>query len=123
MPESKKSALNALTAAARVRLKLLALKAIPEIERRAVEWLAENKGAVFGDKREAALEYMCEQYKRSTASIPGLKDTDLDDKVFRQYAEQYLDWAWEQLGELVNDAARLPAPSTTASELPAGGVK
>lgn len=123
MPESKKSALDTLTAAARVRLKLLALKAIPEIERRAVEWLAENKGAVFGDKRKAALEYMCEQYKRSTSGVPGLKDTDLDDKVFREYAEKYLDWAWEQLGELVNDAARLPAPSTTASELPAGGVK
>lgn len=103
----------------KLQLKLLALKAIPEIERRAVKWLAENKDQVFGSKRAAALAYMKEQYAKSTAGIPGLNATDLDDKEFAKLAEKYLDWAWAQLGDVVNDVVREPVNNDHS--LPAGG--
>lgn len=103
----------------RIQLKLLALKAIPEIERRAVKWLEENKDQVFGSKRAAALAYMKDQYAKSTARIPGLNATKVDDEWFAEQAEHYLDWAWAQLGDVVNDVVREPVNNDHS--LPAGG--
>ncbi|RJF74904.1 hypothetical protein D3875_02605 [Deinococcus cavernae] len=105
----------------KLQLKLLALKAIPEIERRALAWLAENKDQVFGNKRAAALAYMKEQYAKSTAHVPGLNATDIDDRWFTEQAEHYLDWAWAQLGDVVNGVVREPVNNDPT--LPKGGLQ
>lgn len=105
----------------KLQLKLLALKAVPEIERRALAWMAEHKDQAFGSKREAALTYMKEQYAKSTQRIPGLNATTVDDELFAAYAGQYLDWAWAQLGAVVNGMSHEPVNNDAT--LPAGGLQ
>ncbi len=88
----------------------IALKAVPEIEKRALEWLAQNGKTVFGDRREEALKYIMEAYKIASARVPLLALTDMDDKLVREYAEQALDWAWGQLEDIVHEEVRVTDP-------------
>ncbi|WP_019585204.1 hypothetical protein [Deinococcus apachensis] len=104
-----------------VEFKLLALKAVPEIERRALEWKAQHGDKMFADKRTLALDYIVSSYAAATAGVPGLNLTTLDDDFVRAQAAKALDWAWSQTGDLVNQTVH--APVTNDSTLPTGGLQ
>jgi hypothetical protein len=108
-----------MTNALKRHLKLLALKALPEIEQRAARWFQQH-GEKLGGKRELALDYMEAQYTRATAAIPGLKDTSIDDLLMRQFSGEALDWAWELIGDQINALGRAPVNNDTS--LPNGGL-
>lgn len=104
-----------------IEFKLIALKALPEIERRALEWKAQHGDKVFGDKRTLALDYIVGTYTAATAGVPGLNLTTLDDEFVRAQAAKALDWAWAQAGDLINETVH--APVTNDASLPAGGLQ
>lgn len=104
----------------KVQMKLLALRAIPEIERRAAEaWKVH--GTKITDKEEQAVEYIVGSYATATAGVPGLNATKFDDEIVRDQARKALKWAWAQIGDIVNDVTREPV--TNDLSLPAGGLK
>ena len=103
-------------------LKLLALKAIPEVERRAIEWYLKHGEKIVGQAKDGqALDAIMEAYKVATSSIPGLNATTIDDELVRKYAREALDWAWNEIGDIVNDASKPPVADD--SSLPKGGVQ
>lgn len=109
-----------MTNALKRHLKLLALKALPEIEQRAALWFQQH-GQKLGGKRELALDYMLAQYARATAGVPGLSMTTIDDALVRQFSGEALDWAWSLIGDQINALGR--APITTDTSLPNGELK
>ncbi|GGL16086.1 hypothetical protein [Deinococcus radiotolerans] len=110
--------MNANLLKLKLYLKLLALKALPDIERRALE-AYERTGTVVHDKRQFAREYVLERYAQATAKIPGLRDTKLDDLAVGAAIDETLDWAWDQLGDVLNSISHDPV--VTAPDLPKGG--
>lgn len=86
-------------------LRTLAAKAIPELERKAMEWYLRH-GDVLRDKRELALDYAMQQYAQATARIPVLAATTLDDQTVRQLLRQALDSVWTELDDRIKQAAR-----------------
>lgn len=109
-----------MTNALKRHLKLLALKALPEIEQRAALWFQQH-GEKLGGKRELALDYMVAQYARATATVPGLKDISIDDALVRQFSGEALDWAWTLIGDQINALGRAPVNNDTS--LANGGMK
>ncbi len=99
-------------------LRTLAAKAIPEIERRAIAWLLQNRGLLQG-KMELAEEYAMEQYAALTANVPGLNTTKFDDEIVRAELRRALKQAWEHADEEIKQAARRVRESLPpASEAP-----
>ena len=102
-------------------LKLLALKAVPEIERRAIEWYLKTGEKIVGKAKDGqALDAIMAAYKVATSSIPGLNMTTIDDELVRKAAREALDWAWNEIGDIVNDASKPPV--TDDASLPKGGL-
>ena len=107
------------------RVKLLALAAIVQAEIWAADQL-ETVGAVIKgpEKRVQAVAAVVSEYKRLTAGIALLNMTTADDELIETAAEKAVDWAFDRAGEAINAArAALPTPSTTAPELPVGGLE
>ncbi|MBZ9750744.1 hypothetical protein K7W42_07705 [Deinococcus sp. HMF7604] len=103
-----------------LQMKLLALRAIPEIERRAAEaW--QQHGSKVTDKENQALAYIVGAYATATAGVPGLNATKFDDEIVRDHARKALRWAWGQIGDIVSDVAREPVTDDTS--LLKGGVQ
>jgi len=104
--------LNAL----KLQLKLLALKALPEIERQSVAVAQTGIKLVSPAKRAQGTEYIVAQYAKVTANVPGLKDTLVDDALVREHAGEAIDWAFGQIGSLLNGLVH--APVADDSSLP-----
>lgn len=102
----------------KLHLKLLALKALPDIERRALE-AYQRTGVVIKDKRAFARQYVLDRYAKATAHVPGLNATTLDDLAVGAAVDEALDWAWDQLGDVLNSISH--DPEVRAPELPQGG--
>lgn len=65
----------------RLQMSLLALVAIPEVERRAAEWQARDGQPVPGEvKRHLALEHMLAAWPDATRCIPGLNLTLISER-------------------------------------------
>ena len=109
--------LNAL----KLQLKLLALKALPEIERQAIAAAQTGIKLVGPAKKAQAVEYIVAQYAKATANVPGLKDTLVDDDLVREHAGEAIDWAFDHVGGLLNSLVH--APVTDDAALPQGGLK
>lgn len=86
-------------------LRTLAAKAIPEMEKRAIEWYLRH-GEVLRDKRALALDYAMQQYKAATKNVPLLAATEIDDQLVRQMLSQALDSVWTELDDRIKQAAR-----------------
>ncbi|GAA3995131.1 hypothetical protein GCM10022631_01570 [Deinococcus rubellus] len=114
--------MNALTLnTLKLHLKLLALKALPEIERQAVAVAQAGITLASAAKRAQGTEYIVTQYAKATANVPGLKDTLVDDQLVREHAGEAIDWAFGQIGGLLNGLVH--APVTDDGTLPQGGLK
>ena len=109
--------LNAL----KLQLELLALKALPEIERQAVNIAQTGIKLVGPAKRAQGTEYVVAQYAKATANVPGLKDTLVDDELVREHAGEAIDWTFGQIGGLLNGLVH--APVTDDGTLAPGGLK
>ncbi len=101
-----------------LQLKLLALKAIVETERRGIEYFSAN-GEKLKDKSDVALAYLKGAYATATAGVPGLNATTIDDMLLADAMVKARDWAWDQIGGLVNQISSEPV--TDDSTLPTGG--
>lgn len=108
-------------------LRTLVAKAIPEMEKRAIEWYLRH-GEVLRDKRALALDYAMQQYKAATKNVPLLAATEIDDQLVRQMLSQALDGVWVELDDRIKQAARdvtQPAQSgrdaQAASDMMRGG--
>lgn len=99
------------------QLKLIALKALPAIEQKAIAFAKETHQKMAG-KRGAAVDYVMQQYGAIEASIPGLKDTTLDNDLLRAQAGAAVDWAWGELGDVINALGRQAAQPTPAQPAP-----
>lgn len=92
-----------------LQLKLWALKAIPAVEARAIEWFNQNGEKIIGvEKRKQAVEEIMKAYRVASVGIPGLSLTTIDDEIVRAAAVKALDWAWEEIGEIINEASAAP---------------
>ncbi|MFB9994931.1 hypothetical protein ACFFLM_23555 [Deinococcus oregonensis] len=67
------------------------------------------------------LEAIMQASRLATQNVPGLSLTTIDDELERKAACKALDWAWAEMGDIVNDASKPPV--TDDSSLPIGGVK
>ncbi len=106
----------------KLQLRLLALKAIPEIEQKAVEWYLQHGEKIVGKAKDGlALDAIMKAYGLATSSVPGLNLTTLDDDLVRKAAREALDWAWAEIGDLINDVSKPPVTDDTT--LPTGGLK
>lgn len=99
-------------------LRLLALKALPDVERRALE-VYERTGVIVKDKEELAVQYGMERYAQVTAKVPGLNATTLDDLAVETMMREAVRWAWGKLGVALNEISH--DPEVRAPELPQGG--
>jgi len=114
--------MNALTLKAlKLQLQLLALKALPEIELQAVHIAQVGITLVSPARRAQGIEYIVAQYAKVTANVPGLKDTLVDDELVREHAGEAIDWAFGQIGGVLNGLVHVPV--TDDSTLPQGGLK
>lgn len=103
-----------------IRLKLLAFEALPEIERRGLDYLQQH-GTKLVDKRQMAIDFIMARYSQFTAVIPGLNLTTIDDDLVRAKAGEAIDEAWKKLGTTLNKLSRQPI--TDDATLPKGGPK
>ncbi len=106
-------------------LKLLAIAAIAQTEMWAAQQLEELGKVISGpDKHEEAKNWVLLEYKKFEVGIVILNATDVDDALVEKAAGAAIDWAFERAGEAVNAARKLlPVPTTTAPELPVGGLE
>lgn len=83
----------------------LAAKAIPEIERLAIEaYLKDRTG--FRDKGRMAVQYAMTQYKVMSARIPALALTTLDDMALEMALNAVVDEVFRTLDKRITQAAR-----------------
>lgn len=103
-------------------LRLYALKAISEVEAQARILLATEGPKLIGEeKRRMAVQHVMTGYRIITANVPVLNATDIDDRLAQQWAEEAVDWACEQIGDLINKVGRTPVAGV--SDLPAARVE
>jgi hypothetical protein len=106
-------------------LKLLAIAAIAQAEMWAAKQLEELGQKISGtDKRAEAKNWVLLEYKKFEAGIVILNATEIDDAIVDKAAGDAIDWAFERAGDAVNAARKLlPLATTTAPELPVGGLE
>lgn len=103
-------------------LRLLAIKAMSEVETQARMLVAVEGPKLLGkEKWDMAVNLVCQGYSVLSANIPILNATDLDDNLVRHWAAEAVDWACEQVGNLINQVGRTPVVG--ASEVPAARVE
>ena len=104
-----------------ITLKMLALKALPQVEMQSVAWLAtQHEKLSSPEKREMGIDYVVAQYAAATKGIPALNATTIDDAIVRQLAGEAVDWAFEQIGAQLNHLAHTPVNND--STLKPGGL-
>ncbi|WP_034335153.1 hypothetical protein [Deinococcus misasensis] len=90
-------------------LRLLAIKAMSEIEHQARVLLATEGQKLLGaEKRQLAVSAVMQGYAALTVNIPVLNATQIDDHLVRRWAEEAVDWACEQLCDVINKLGRTP---------------
>lgn len=103
-------------------LRLLALKAYAEVETQARTLLATEGPKLLGEeKRLLAVNIVMQGYEVLSANIPVLNATQIDDRLVRRWAKEAVDWACEQVGDLINAVGRTPVVGAT--DLPAARVE
>lgn len=90
-------------------LRLLALKAYAEVEAQGRLLLATEGPKLLGEeKRLLAVNIVMQGYQVVTANVPILNATTIDDNLVRQWAAEAVDWACEEIGDLINRVGRTP---------------
>ena len=107
------------------QLRIYAVEAVFKVERWAKQQLLEGHKKLSGaEKKIEAKNFILAEYKKATANTPILGTTTIDDDLVYKAADIAVDFAFEQVGNLVNELGKLlPDASTTASELPQGGLQ
>lgn len=103
-------------------LRLLAIKAYAQVEAQARMLVATEGPKLLGEeKRMLAVNIVMQGYAVLTANVPVLNATTIDDNVVRQWAKEAVDWACEEVGDLINHVGRTPVVG--APEIPAARVE
>lgn len=97
-------------------LRLLALKAVANVEHQARVFLAtEGIKWTSEDKQKMAVNLVMEGYKVMTANIPILSGSQVDDVLVKKWCTQAVNWACNEVCDLINSLGRTPV--TGAPEL------
>ncbi|MFC3859379.1 hypothetical protein ACFOPQ_01140 [Deinococcus antarcticus] len=104
-------------------LRSWATKAIVATEQAAIDYYLQN-GRKLQDKKDWALDYGVEQYRKATRNVPFLNSVTWDDELVRSQLSKTIDDLFTELDSRITQAARevtdQPAPVTDAPELPSG---
>lgn len=103
-------------------LKLRALEAVASAEAYGRDVATREGRKLLGvEKRADAVRSVVDAYRHITKDVPGLNETDLDDKFVEKKAVELVDWAFERIGGLLNTVTRDAV--SNAPNVPAGGVR
>ena len=103
-------------------LRLLAIKAMSEVETQARMLLATEGQKLLGpEKRQLAVNLVCQGYSVLSANIPVLNATEIDNHLVKNWATEAVDWACEHLCDVINSLGRTPVVG--APELSGGRVE
>ncbi len=104
------------------QFKLLALQAIPEIERQAIKFYNETRTKIESpEKWNLALDFGVAKYKQLTDTLPVIGDTTIDDVFVRSLMDDAMKWAWREIGDVVNDVTK--EPSNVDMHIPSPGPR
>lgn len=100
-------------------IRLLALNAVTKVESEARTLLASEGTKLLSEEKKAlAVNLVCQGYAALTANVPILNATQFDDQLVKTWAVQAVDWAFDRIGDVLNDLGRAPvinAPELTGA--------
>ncbi len=106
-------------------LKIVAAKAVPELERLAAEVFLKHGGRLR-EKGELGIDLVMREYKQMSSGIAVLAATEIDDLLLRQLAGAALKTAFDRADERVKQAARevesVVYDAVTYTPAPSAGV-
>lgn len=100
-------------------VRLLALNAVTKVESEARTLLASEGVKLLSEEKKAlAVTLVCQGYSALTANVPVLNATELDNQLVKTWAVQAVEWAFDRIGDILNDLGRAPvinAPELTGA--------